>query len=110
MAKKKTRSDSVLNTGLSSAASRRVEARRQKAKEKREAAKAKLTPDADIILEWIDKEKADIVNVEKMILAIDSEENVVAQILARKMHIEFLNKLKTKAKNILRELPGEKDA
>jgi hypothetical protein len=102
------RDDSMLDTGMSSAISRRQAARTQEQKKKREERKRLLTPSAEIVLEWIEQEKSDVVNLEKIILNVADEKFLQAQLLARQMHLAFLNNLKNKANNILRELPEDK--
>lgn len=101
-----TRNDSLLNTGLSSAVERRQKAKYDEAHKKRNDQRARLTPQADIVLAWIEKERKDVVDLSKMILNVDSEQNVRAQLLARQLHLTFLDNIKNRAKNMLRELPG----
>lgn len=115
------RDDSALNTGLSSAAQRRIDAKNAERARKKERQRTELLPNADIILEWIDKEKADVKDLEKTILDLDfgkirqlvplakqldisDAQLIQAQILARMMHLEWLNSVKIRAKNMLREV------
>ncbi len=102
-----SRDDSFLNTGLSSAASRRLDAQTKQKTSERRSDRAHLLPGAEIILEWIAKEKKDTANLERMILNLESEDNVRAQLLARQMHLTFLDSLTNRAKNILRTIPKE---
>jgi ribonuclease D len=105
MPEQATRNDSVLNTGMSSAVERRQKAKWDEAHKKRNDQRARLTPKAEIILEWIEQERKDVVDLSKMILNVESEENVRAQLLARQLHLTFLTNMKNKAKNLLREMP-----
>ena len=99
------RDDSLLNTGFSSAASRKLEQKRKLLQEDKRTVKHKLQPGAEIILQWIAEEREKTVNLEKMIINIESEERVMAQLLARKMHLDFLAGLKVKAESALSMMP-----
>lgn len=102
--KRRPRADNVLDTGMTSAATRRQEERLKRQRELRENRRAQLTPGAEIIVQWIDQEIAEAKDLTKMIINIDTEDNVRAQLLAKQYHVDFLLKLKSKTKNILREV------
>jgi hypothetical protein len=101
------RNDALLSTGLNSASSRRLAERNKKLKLEKEKTRSVLTPAAEVILKWIDQEKKDVVDLSKIILNMESEDNVRAQLLAKQMHLEFVNKLEMRARNLLRTLPDE---
>lgn len=110
-AKKPVRNDSVLNTGITSAATRRAEERAQRQRDLRASQRASLTPGGEIIKAWIDQEIAEAADLTKIIIIADSEKNVRAQLLGRQYYIEALKRLKGKTNNILREVKvAEKQA
>lgn len=97
-------------TGMSSANARRL-LQRQTIKSKETHSKASLLkPHAQMILDWIEKEKSNVVNIEKIVLDVTNKDNLHAQIIAIGMHLEFLNNLTIRAKNLLRiEANARKD-
>lgn len=104
MADKPTRNDAMLDTGLSSAVERRAQARSDEQRRKRSDQRARLTPGAEIVLEWIDKEINEAADLRKIIINVADEEHVKAQLLARQMHLTWLEDIKNRAKNMLREV------
>lgn len=98
------RSDSVLNTGLSSAVSRKLEAERAREMKERAHQRGQLTPGAEIVIAWIDKELKEVMDLEYMVMHLTTEKDIKAQLLARKLHADFLKGLKARAKNMLREV------
>lgn len=98
------RDDSVLSTGLSSAIARRAQARAEEQRKKRAGTRAQLTPGADIVLAWIDKELAQVMDLEYMVMHLGTEKDIKAQLLARRLHADFLKGLKARANNMLREV------
>lgn len=123
----KSRDDSSLNTGMSSALQRRRYAKQEELHEKRkrekEATAARLsglTTQGDIVVEWLEQELADVKDFTKMTtefdpvafmkqmplaqrLNVSSAELLQAQTIARLMHIEWLEKARTRAKNHLKK-------
>lgn len=114
------RKDNVLNTGMSSAVQRRAEARLESQKRKRDDERAQLTPGAEILLDWIDKDLATVGNLQNMVIGInfddlrtmlplaqrlnvDDKDLLVAQVLAQAMHIEWLKSTKNRLKVTLRK-------
>lgn len=97
-----SRNDGLLVTGLSSAADRRLEERRKIAAQEAKSQGSRIKPGAQFILDAIAKEKAKVTNIEKEILNWQSQEHLEAQMLARYMHLEFLNSLQTKFTALLR--------
>lgn len=97
-----SRNDASLITGLSSAADRRLEERRKLKAQETKSAGAKVKPGAQFILDAIAKEKAKVTNIEKVIINWQSQEHLEAQILARYMHLEFLDSLNTRFTALLR--------
>lgn len=98
------RNDSVLNTGLTSAAMRRQEAARQAKKDKKQEKRNVLTPGAEIILEWIDKELKQVMDLEYMVMNLTNENDIKSQLIARRLHANFLKELRSRANNIMREV------
>lgn len=98
------RDDSVLNTGLSSAAFRRQVARREAEAEVKQSKRSLLTPGAEIIIKWIDNEIEKVADLREMILNVSDKDLLRDQLLAKQHHLAFLKDLKAKAKNILREV------
>ena len=101
-----SRSDSILNTGISGATISRLErsrqAREQRIKNK-EAKKSNLTPAAEIVIEEINKER-DAVTVQLLNL-IDSttdEEVTRSTIHALRLYRKSLDGMKLRLGNILR--------
>jgi phosphoribosylpyrophosphate synthetase len=105
--KARVRDDSMLNTGLSSAVERKRYAKQEELHNKRiaekEAMRVSLTTQGETIMQWIDQEIKDASDLRKMILNVDSEENVRAQLLARQLHLTFLQNAKTRVKKYLKE-------
>lgn len=97
-----SRNDGLLVTGLSSAADRRLEERRKLKTQENKSQGARVKPGAQYILDAIAKEKAKITDIEKVIINWQSQKHLEAQILARYMHLEFLNSLNTKFTALLR--------
>lgn len=103
-----SRNDAFMNTGLSSAAQRRRMAKQKELHDKRaaeqEAVKSSLNKDASVVLEWIDKEQADITtSYTKLMADVMTEENVKAQLLALQMHYDWLERAKQRVKRVMRE-------
>lgn len=96
------RSDSVLSTGMSSALERKQREKWDKAHAARQDRRQALTPSADIILEWIEKEMNDCADLRKTIINVATEDHVKAQLLAKQMHLDFLESMKNRVKNTLR--------
>lgn len=123
----RSRNDSSLNTGMSSAILRRryekQEELHNKRKQEKEATAARLSglsTQGDIVIEWLDQELADVTDFRKMTTEFDpakymqqipliermnvtSAELLQAQTIARLMHIEWLEKAKTRAKKHLKK-------
>ena len=97
-----SRNDGLLVTGLSSAADRRLEERRKLKAQENKSQGARVKPGAQYILDAIAKEKAKITDIEKVIINWQSQKHLEAQILARYIHLEFLNSLNTKFTALLR--------
>lgn len=104
-----SRDESFLNTGLSSALERRKTAEEQQRKQDRIYKRGKLTPGAEIILEWLNKEKETVYkNIAALPINIETtEENVKSVLLAYQMQLNFVDNLILKTKNVLREIPEE---
>lgn len=117
---KPARNDGFLNTGLSSAVERRHQQKLETMQKAKKDERGRLTPQADIILEWLQQEKDEVGNLEKSILDFDMEkiralvplakqldvsnkDLLQAQIIARFMHLEWLKKMESKVKGVLRE-------
>lgn len=99
---KRIKTEGYFSTGLSSAVQRQHDQRLKKMQNRKAGELAGLAPDAKILLEWIEEEKKDVVNLEKMILNISDEKFVQAQLLARQMHLDWLTKMKKKVNTVLR--------
>lgn len=96
------RDDSVLNTGLSSALTRRRDAKLKQEQRDRDMMRSILTPSAEIILEWIAQEQQAVEKLNYTDLLLDTDVNIRAQLLARQLHSKFLTKLGNRAKATLR--------
>lgn len=101
---KPVRNDALLNTGMSSAVDRRAKFRLEEQKRKRSGERAQLTPGAEIVLAWIDKEIADAADLRHIIINVADEEHVKAQLLARQYELNWLGDIKNRAKNMMREV------
>ena len=101
------RNDSLLDTGMSSALDRRIAEKKNREERAKQDVRQKLTPGAEIILDWIKQEEDDVVNLKKMILDVTNQERLLAQLYARQLHLQFLENLRNKAKIVLREVKTE---
>lgn len=101
------RDDSSLSTGMSSAVARRQKARLEEASKVRQSRRGILTPQAEIILEWIASERKNCIElVATMILGLDvTESRVIGRLEAIQLHLQFLDLMKAKAHNLLRDMP-----
>lgn len=114
------RNDGILDTGITSANARRVAARQEERQRERHDRQAALTPTGKIVIEWIDTELAAMKDMTKMAidlkpddlreviplarrLNVSDAQLLQVQMMAQQMHIEFLQALKNKTKNILRD-------
>lgn len=118
------RNDAALSTGLSSAVERRRAAAQQELHDKKqrqqEATKVSLTRDGSAINDWIDEEIAKVSDLRQAITEFDLEafmkkvplakrlnvthaELLQAQTIARLMHIEWLEKAKSRVKKHMKE-------
>jgi uncharacterized protein YktA (UPF0223 family) len=87
---------------MSSAAQRRAEAHYD-ARRQREIEEAKqVSPGVQIILEWIDEELNEVCDLRKMVVEIHDKELARDQLIARDLHMKFLEKLKGRAQKIMR--------
>lgn len=100
-----SRNDAVLNTGMSSALDRRRKLAEERKKQERQDKKAALAPQVDIILDWIKEEENQVADLRHIILNVSDEALLRDQLLARQLHLDFLKKLKGRARNVLRGLP-----
>jgi hypothetical protein len=104
---------------MSSAVERRAKERLDEQLRKRSGERDQLTPGAEILIAWINKDIKDVGSMETKILGMDFDElrsmiplaarmNVdnkdllMAQVLAQAMHIEWLKSAKNRLKNTLR--------
>lgn len=119
-----SRDDSVLNTGMSSALERRIKRDEQIRQQDRQYTRGKLTPGAEIIKEWLLKERAAMTDISKAVtdfdpeflqkstplarkLAVTDKELLQAFTLARLMNVEFIDTLLARVNNVLRKVPEE---
>lgn len=126
----RTRDDASLNTGLSSAATRKREERQKELHDRKqrqqESTRVKLTRDGSAIQDWLDEEIKDVGNLEKMVTEFDPQnmfktiplaermnvtnaELLQAQTLARMMHIEWLKSAKKRVDKYMKEPKPVKD-
>ena len=91
-----------IESGLSSATERRAQARADKKRQAEAEQAAHLTPGADIIIDWIDAELAKVCDLREMILHVADKELARDELIARKLHLDFLTDLKLRAKNMVR--------
>lgn len=102
-----SRDDSVLFTGVNSASYQARAAERKDKVQKRVEERRQLAPAEERILSLIDKEQQETESIKSLLLNVP-EEDVKAQLLAKKLHTEFLVSFKTSVSNILREPKGDK--
>lgn len=126
------RNDSLLNTGLTSAADRKrfekqeeLHNKRSAQKEAQRAALGNLTRRGELISEWIAEERSALDSISNLMLTtdieaaarqypvlktinVDNDSLMKAQLIARLMHIDWLKKLEKKVKSTLREERVEK--
>jgi hypothetical protein len=101
---KRSRNDSVLNTGMTSAAERKIREKQLEMHEKRQEKSRLFTVGGEAILEWIDDyRKAVIEDLAKLPFSVDTtEENVKSELRAFQMQLNFLTEFKRKARTQLR--------
>lgn len=101
---RRTRSDSMLHTGLSSAKERRIRAAQQKLHDSKTQKSLDFTEGGKGLLEWIDKERANVIeDLAKLPFGIDTEDkHIKSELRAFQMHLNFLTRFKTHTKNQLR--------
>lgn len=91
-----------IESGLSSATQRRADARAEKKRQQEQELASHITPGADIIIDWIDAELDKVCDLRHMVLHIADKELARDEILAVKMHMDFLEDLKARAKKMVR--------
>lgn len=102
------RDDSILYTGVSSASSRANAEKRKEMRREKSQERGKLLPVAELINKIIEKEKKDVCDVRSFVISeATPEESIKADLLARKLNLEFIERFHGKINNLLRE-PREK--
>lgn len=91
-----------IESGMSSATQRRAAARAEARRKREEEKASQIVPGADIIIEWIDAELDKVCDLRKMVLHVADKELARDELLARKLHMDFLEDLKLRAKNMVR--------
>ena len=77
---------------------------KQKASEDKEQKKGKLIPAYELIIGAIDKEIADVKNIEFLLVDIQTpDEHLKAELVAGRRYIGYLTNLKSTLKNTLKE-------
>lgn len=105
------RDDSVLYTGVTSASSRAVAAKRAESQQEKQEKRGKLLPVAELINKTIQKELDMVCDVKGFVLGTEvPEENIKADLLARKMNYEFIVRFHSTINNLLREPKAKKGA
>lgn len=106
------RDDSMIDTGLTSAASRKLAERQAKKTVDKQRTRALLRPEAEQILAVIDKEKAkiatDLSNLPFNFLT--SKEDTNLYLAACQMHLKWCDDVKNQLRNVLRIPLEEKEA
>lgn len=98
------RNDKILYTGVGSGITRKLAENKLENKEERSAKRAKMLPSAEVVMELIKTEKANIVNIDSFVMGLDtSVEDIKSHLLARKLYSGYLTELSNKLQNILRE-------
>lgn len=97
-----SRNDGLLVTGMSSATGRRLEEQRKRNEQENKSKGAQIRPHAQLIIDWIDDERSKCTNIDKLILDETNADNLQAQIIAIRMHLDFLDSLKTRTNNLIR--------
>lgn len=101
---KRARNDAVLNTGLTSAADRRMRERQEALHNKHQEQSKEFTFGGEAILQWIEEERANVIeDLAKLPMSVETtEENVKSELRAFQMHLNFLARFKVKARKELR--------
>lgn len=97
-----SRNDGVLITGMSSAVGRRVAEKREEELAKKQKKGAQIRPSAQIILDAIAQEKANVTNIDRSKIQWTDANHLEAQMLARYMHSDFLDSLAIRFTRLLR--------
>lgn len=93
------RDDSFLYSGITSVSTRTP---REAQREKKEQDRQKLKPAADVVLELIAKERANVTDIKTLILdRKTTEQEINTELLARKLYLGYLNSLEVKVKGIM---------
>ena len=100
----KTRDDSLLYTGLTSASSRRLQDKKKQDKEAKQAKRNELVPKADIVLKELEKERLTIAKELGNLIHLEmNEQNIKATVLGLRMADQRLVSVITRLNNILRK-------
>ena len=97
-----SRNDVMLFTGMSSATDRRLEEQRKRNEQENKSKGAQIKPHAQLIIDWIEDERKLCTNIDKLVLDETNAENLQAQIIAIRMHLNFLDSLKSRTKALIR--------
>lgn len=97
-----SRSDEILYTGITSVSSNAELTPRLAQREQKEKDRLKLKPAADVVLEALAKERANITDIRSLIVdRTTTEQELNTELIARKLYLGYLNVLETKIKNIM---------
>ena len=91
-----------IESGLSSATTRRAQARAERRRKLEEERASQVVPGAEIIMAWIDEELDKVCDLREMVLHINDKELAREELIARKLHHDFLEKLKKRAEKMVR--------
>src|SRR4051812_15913433 len=105
-----TRDDSLIDTGLTSAASRKLAERQAKKTDDKQRTRALLRPEAEQLLAVIDKEKKKIAeDLAKLPFNfLEREDAVNVFLAAAQMHLKWCDDVKNELRNVLRLPPEDK--
>ncbi len=94
------RDDSLLYTGATSAS---FKSRKEEVHQEKIEKKGVITPAAKIVFDLIEKEKVNVCDIRSLIVdRTTAEDDVKAELLARKLYTTYLSELRNKLKIILR--------
>jgi hypothetical protein len=97
------RDDSLLYTGATSAS---FKSRKEDIHQEKIEKKGAITPAAKVVLDFIEQEKVNVCDIRSLVLdRTTDEEDIKAELLARKLYTAYLSELQNKLKIILRTKP-----
>lgn len=107
------RSDSILNTGMTSASlnkAERAQEARQQRKKLKEQKRSQLLPSAEIVVAELNKEQESVkLQLLKLVNPATPKEDVKELIVALNIYDQSISNLKTRLSNILRKVSDDRE-